>query len=225
MKFYKSKTAKFLAGKGFYLVLAVCMAAMGIAVYSVLDATDITQPQENSSINESSQAPILPSVPIEQEPSSIEEEPQNSSQETEPVDNEGVATFFMLPLNGEILKHYDETQLQYSATYNDMRLHTGTDIKPTDSKEVVSAGDGTVSSVEENTVLGNVITVEHGGGVVIRYCGIKDITVNAGDIISAGFVIGQVGAVTNECIDEEHIHIEVFKNGKPVNPEEFFDID
>ncbi len=222
MKFYKTKLTTFLLGKGFYLVLAVCMAAMGMAVYSALDAIDPVSPQENSSIQESIPEE-LDSFPVEEEEVKEEEE-RPSIEEAEPVENEGVATFFMLPLNGEIIKHFDSQHLQYSATYNDMRLHTGTDIKPENTKDVISAGDGSVLSVEENTVLGNVVTIDHGNSVTVRYCGVEDIVVSAGDIVSAGDVIGKVGTVTNECMDEEHLHIEVFKNSKPVNPEEFFDL-
>ena len=224
MKFYKTKLSTFLLGKGFYLVLAVCMAAMGMAVYSALDAIDPVSPQENSSIQESVPEE-LESFPVEEEEEKQEiEEEKPLPKESEPVENEGVATFFMLPLNGEIIKHFDNEHLQYSATYNDMRLHTGTDIKPESTKDVISAGDGSVLSVEENTVLGNVVTIDHGNTVTIRYCGVEGITVSAGDTVFAGQVIGQVGTVTNECNDEEHIHIEVFKSSKPVNPAEFFDL-
>ncbi|MEE0945771.1 MAG: M23 family metallopeptidase [Acutalibacteraceae bacterium] len=225
MKFYKSKTAKFLSGKGFYLVLAVCMAAMSIAVYSVIDTVTPTEPKENSSIQES--------VPekLESFDTNVDEKQEDIGQnsqmpeENEPVANEGVATFFMLPLNGQIIKHYDSEQLQYSETYKDLRLHTGTDIAPLVTNDVISAGDGAVISVEENTVYGNVITVDHGNTVTIKYCGLNDITHKTGDIVSAGDIIGTVGTVICECKDIEHIHIEVYKNGKPVNPEEFFDIE
>lgn len=223
MKFYKTKLSTFLLGKGFYLVLAVCMAAMGMAVYSALDAVNPVEPEQNSSIQES--VPEEPdSFPVEENENNGSSEQPLAEEETEPVDNEGVATFFMLPLNGEIIKSYDSEHLQYSNTFNDMRLHTGTDIKPQSTTDVISAGNGSVLSVEENTVLGNVITIDHGNTVTIRYCGIKDITVAVGDTVEAGYVIGQVGTVTNECSDEEHIHIEVYKNGKQINPEEFFDL-
>lgn len=223
MKFYKTKLSTFLLGKGFYLVLAVCMAAMGMAVYSALDAMDPVSPEENSSIQESIPEE-LDSFPIQEEEEADINEESSTPENTEPVDNEGVATYFVLPLNGEVIKSHDSEHLQYSNTFKDLRLHTGTDIKPENTMEVISAGDGKVLSVEENTVLGNVITIDHGNAVTIRYCGIEDITVAVGDTVDAGYVIGQVGTVTNECSDDQHIHIEVYKDGKQINPEEFFDL-
>lgn len=228
MKFYKSKTAQFLAGKGFYIVLAVCMAVMGVAVYSAVDSAQLTDDnKDNSSQQEILSAPSLDESKEELPPMPEinEDEGGQQTQETTPTENEAEASFFMLPINGEIIKGHDETALQYSATFDDMRLHTGADFAPLSSPEVISAGDGKVTSVEENTVLGNVITIDHGNKIIIRYCGINEIKVKAGDTVLAGDILGKVGTVTNECSDEDHIHIEVFVNGKTTDPEEFFSLN
>lgn len=219
LKFYKSKTAKFLAGKGFYLVLAVCMAVMGIAVYSALDATELKAPEESSSISEAPSEITVPSIPQNSE--SQEEPPP---EESSPADTDTDTGYFIMPIEAQVIKGYDSQYLQYSATYNDMRLHTGTDLKPIGSNDVLSAGKGVVTLVEENTLFGNVITVDHYDGILIRYCGINNITVKANDEVQAGDILGEVGTVTNESSDGAHIHIEVFKDGKAVNPEEFFGI-
>lgn len=219
LKFYKTKTAKFLAGKGFYLVLAVCMTAMGIAVYSALDTAEVKNQEEQSNISSEPSEIIPPTIPEEE--SIIEE---SVEEESAPTDNDTEAGYFILPIEAQIIKSYDNNYLQYSSTYNDMRLHTGTDLKPIGSGDVLSAGKGVVTEVKENTIQGNVITVDHYDGIVIRYCGIKNITVKANDQVSAGDILGEVGVVANESSDEAHIHIEVFKDGKSVNPEEFFGI-
>lgn len=223
MKFYKSKTAKFLAGKGFYLVLAVCMTAMAIAVYSALDSANLEEGGESSSIYETPSEIVPPVVSDQSEPQeeidNLEEEDQD---QTEPADVEGQAGYFIMPVEAQVIKSYDSQHLQYSATYNDMRLHKGTDLKPVGSNDVLSAGKGIVTIVEENTVYGNVVTIDHFDGVLIRYCGVKNITVKTNDEVKAGDILGEVGVVTNESSDELHLHIEVFKDGKDVNPEEFF---
>jgi hypothetical protein len=51
MKQNKSKIIKFLNGKGFYIVMAVCMTAVGFAAYSAMDAARLTdkEPQHDFS--------------------------------------------------------------------------------------------------------------------------------------------------------------------------------
>jgi len=39
-----------------------------------------------------------------------------------------------------------------------------------------------------------------------------------GDTVKVGEIIGTVGTVPAECMDKEHLHLEVFKNGESVEP-------
>lgn len=220
LKFYKTKTAKFLAGKGFYFVLALSLTVMGIAVYSMIDTTEKTE-KNDSSLNQSLQSVIPPAVTKQGESLDMP-----VTEESEPADNsEEEAGYFILPVDGEILKKYDSEHLQYSNTHGDMRIHLGLDIKPKNSVDVVSAAKGVVTKIEENTTKGTVVTIEHIDGIVIRYAGVKNLNVKENDELFAGDILGEVGTVSNECGDEPHIHLEVIKNGKEINPEEVFDIN
>lgn len=223
MKFYESKTAKFLAGKGFYIVLAVCMAVIGVAAYSAMESATPGTVQEESTESQQNSV-VIPSVPVTPPESSnlpaTYDEPHNS--EATDVEGEGEAPYFMEPISGTVSKNFSNTTLQYSKTFNDMRIHTGTDITPTDASVVVAASSGTVKSVEENTVYGTVLTIDHGEGVVLKYCGVKNVTVQSGDIVDAGEIIAEIGTVNNECADKPHLHLELILNGELADPMELF---
>ena len=227
MKFYKSRTAKWLTGRGFYVVLACCMIAIGFAAYSAMDAVRLDDKQSESSSMQNSQIseylPDIPSYNVTEQSTTIK--PQSSSaskpeqqEEGTAVDGEVNTASFIMPLVGTVSKDHSEDTLQYSKTYNDMRLHLGVDIMPTDETTVLSAAPGKVAAIDNNTVLGNVVTVDHGDGILFRYCGLKDISVDVGQKLTAGDTLGKLDVVTNECADEIHLHLEATRDGKSVSP-------
>lgn len=228
MKYYKSKTARFLNGKGFYFVMAVCMIAIGFAAYSAMDAARLDDKTPTHDFSDSSNEEIQNEItlePVKPDMTEPVEEPtpttdsETSSEQTTAVDNAAVAEYFFSPLeNGSISKAFDGETLQYSATYNDMRLHTGTDIIPDESLLVNSCGNGTVASIDADTIMGTVITIDHGNGIYIRYCGVKNVKVAIGDVLTSDTAIAEVGTVTSECAEEAHLHIEVIKDGNPIDP-------
>ncbi len=222
MKFYDSKVAKFLAGKGFYFVLAVCIAVIGVAAYSAMDSVSPQNEEKNS--GEISEFEKVPSAPVVPQTSSKQTEvnENSESEETTQIDTEEKVPYFVLPIGGSVTKGFSETSLQYSKTFNDMRVHLGTDITPEFATVVVSAAAGEVLSVEENTVYGTVVTIDHGDGIVLKYCGIKNVTVTKGDVVSVEEIIGEIGIVTNECADKEHLHLELLINGAYSDPMTLF---
>jgi murein DD-endopeptidase MepM/ murein hydrolase activator NlpD len=130
-----------------------------------------------------------------------------------------VAKFFTYPVVGEIIKKFSSSELQYSVTYNDMRLHPGIDIKVGSGTAVKSAGDGVVLSVENDQNLGYTVKIDHGNGVTGVYAGLtKAVAVKKGDIVKSGSTIGAVGTVTNECLDAPHLHLEFLKDEKQIDP-------
>jgi stage II sporulation protein Q len=102
--------------------------------------------------------------------------------------------------------------------------NTGIDIGMNDGKafDVVAAMSGKVSKVEEDSLLGNVIEVEHDNGVVTQYESVKDMKVKVGDQIEQGQVIAKAGqSLFNEKAGT-HVHFEIRKDGVAVNPQNYF---
>ncbi len=221
----QSKFDKFLAGKGFYAVLAICVLTVAVATYLTIATVDKKSNPKNQNSKNSQSIQQISSAPTTSQPAQnvTESEPYSSSTQSQTDDvqveiQNTVAGYFVLPVTGEILKDYSDKALQFSNTYNDMRLHLGLDIAAGEGTAVKSAGDGKVISVEDSKDFGTTITIDHGNKVTAKYCGLKNVTVKSGDIVAAGQAIGEIGTVPSECVDEAHLHFETYRDGRAVSP-------
>lgn len=141
------------------------------------------------------------------EPTTTEKKTQNT-----------VANFFVMPVGGIMTKMFNDEQLQYDETYNDWRLHRALDIAADKGTEVHAAGDGKVSKVYEDSLLGNVVVVDHGNGIIAHYCGLDKARVSEGEAVAAGAVLGGVGTVPCEGVEQAHVHFAVQKDGAWIDP-------
>lgn len=128
------------------------------------------------------------------------------------------------------MKFYDfngktEDQEASLVFYNNMyQPNTGIDVttKDGESFEVVASLSGTVTRVEEDAVLGNVIEIEHDKGIVTQYQSVKDIMVKVGDEVKQGQALAKAGqSLFNEKAGT-HVHFEIRKEGVAVNPTNYF---
>jgi stage II sporulation protein Q len=109
----------------------------------------------------------------------------------------------------------------YNNTY---QPNTGIDvtIKDDEAFNVVAALSGTVTRVEEDAVLGNVIELEHDKGIVTQYQSVKDIKIKVGQEVKQGQVLATAGqSLFNEKAGT-HVHFEIRKEGIAVNPSDYF---
>ncbi len=148
---------------------------------------------------------IMPSTPTDD---TVSDEPYQKS--------------YTMPVNGDILKDFSADTLQFSQTFGDMRLHPAVDIACKEDTFISALTDGKVLSVEESITLGNVITIDHGDGLIVKYACVKDAKVKVGDKVKGGDLIGKVGTVPNESSDQPHLHLEATKSDKPVSILDFF---
>ena len=63
---------------------------------------------------------------------------------------------------------------------------------------------------------GNLVELDHGGGVTTRYAHLSAYTVTAGQRVSAGALIGFQGSTGNST--GVHLHFEIRQNGEAVDP-------
>ncbi len=211
-------------GNAFYIVLSLCLIAVGVAAWSAVSAfSDFNKNNENITPQIESPEPT-PEVeaPVTSELPKVEyekKEEQNKPTKTEPQET-NVAEYFLMPIsNGNILKNFDETALQYSKTMGDMRLHLGIDIEAAKETVVKSAGKGKVSEIYDDANFGYTVVIDHGNGIVAKYCGLSTATLVAvNDTVDAGTEIGYVADIPCESADESHLHFEMYKDGKAVSP-------
>lgn len=148
----------------------------------------------------------------------------NSSVPSTQTTNEGVSSVpygrsaFTVPVQGEIIKKFSQSELLYSKTFGDVRFHSGIDIACKKGTAVSSCADGTVTAIEENGQYGNVVTIDHGNGITAKYSSIADLKIKIGDKVKSGDIIGTVSTIPAECNDPDHLHFEVYKNGVAVEP-------
>ena len=101
--------------------------------------------------------------------------------------------------------------------------NTGIDIGMKDGKSfnVVASLSGTVTKVDNDSFLGNLIEIEHDKGIVTQYESVTDIKVKVGDHVDQGQVIAKAGqSLFNEKAGT-HVHFEIRKDGVAVNPESY----
>ncbi len=229
MKYYETPHRK-NRRSGLIVAAALCLVAVGALLWQITAADRVKKavpksvplPQVSYSDNTSSYTDTTePPTDSSDVAGSVEEVPYES--ESKPAEEpKPKAPAYVLPLEGKIIKHHSDTALQYSATYGDLRLHNGVDIAAKSGATVVCAAGGTVTGFEENALLGQTVTVDHGDGIVVRYCGLDHVEVSTGDRVICGQTLGVVGTVPSECADEPHLHLEITKDGKPVSPEDLF---
>lgn len=100
--------------------------------------------------------------------------------------------------------------------FGDSRLHTGIDIGAPYGAPVIAAGGGRVVYVGAMSGYGNVIVIDHGGGLATTYNHLSAFYVGSGQQVSRSSRIGAVGC-TGYCTGP-HLHFEVRVNGSPVDP-------
>ncbi|WP_424963403.1 peptidoglycan DD-metalloendopeptidase family protein [Ekhidna sp.] len=101
--------------------------------------------------------------------------------------------------------------------YKVRKMHLGTDFACPIGSTIIAPADGTVKKVEAKMEgYGNLLTLDHGGGIETRFAQLSEFKVKEGDDVKRGDVIalsGNSGAST-----APHLHYEVKKEGKFVDP-------
>lgn len=94
--------------------------------------------------------------------------------------------------------------------------HNGIDIAAGYGSDVVAAADGKVITSRLSTTAGNMIIIDHGGGIYTVYMHNSSRLVAVGDQVSAGQTIAKVGSTGIST--GNHLHFGVSVNGTYVNP-------
>ena len=102
-------------------------------------------------------------------------------------------------------------------------VHAGIDIPAPEGEVILAAADGTVSEVDFDPERGNYLILDHGDGLTTLYGQCRDFTVEEGDTVRAGEMIGAVGSTGMST--GPHLHFEVRQDDEPQNPVAYFDSD
>ena len=103
------------------------------------------------------------------------------------------------------------------------RKHTGVDITAPRGTPVYATADGVVSRMQGGRDYGTNVLIDHGYSYQTLYAHLSKKVVKAGQKVKRGELIGYVGSTGLSM--GPHLHYEVWKNGIPVNPVQFFTSD
>lgn len=95
-------------------------------------------------------------------------------------------------------------------------FHTGQDIDAPWGAPVIAGATGKVSFVGWQNGYGQLVVIDHGGGLTTRYGHLSHIEVAQGKTVVRGELIGRVGSTGRST--GPHLHYEVRINDEPVNP-------
>lgn len=105
--------------------------------------------------------------------------------------------------------------------YKIRRFHYGMDFTAPIGTEIYATGDGVVKEVRSSRVgFGHWIVIDHGFGYETLYGHLSKFNVKVGQHVKRGSVIGFVGSAGTST--GPHLHYEVHKNGKAVNPQYYY---
>jgi len=96
------------------------------------------------------------------------------------------------------------------------QMHAGIDLAAYSGSKIHSTADGTVTKAWPSGAYGKLIEIRHAMGYRTRYAHLKKIRVKAGQRVSRGDIIGDMGNTGRSTAT--HLHYEIRKNGKTINP-------
>ena len=98
-------------------------------------------------------------------------------------------------------------------------FHKGIDIASKEGSEIIAVAGGVVTWSDRRWGYGNMVEINHGNGYVTRYGHCSKLLVKEGEAVKKGQVLALMGSTGRST--GPHVHFEVMKGGKQVNPLDF----
>lgn len=125
------------------------------------------------------------------------------------------------PHFGAITSGYGHRENPFSG--QNIETHKGLDIKGKQGELVKSTASGKVTYAGRRGGYGNCIVINHGNGFETYYGHLSRILISQGEQVKAGENIGKIGSTGRST--GPHLHYEIHKNGKIINPRSFLTLE
>ena len=239
---FAARMEQFFAGKGFYIVLFLCIAVIGVSAWSMLAGTDKSAAAPVTeiavaSVEDSVVAAAAPENPARSDSAAVSAaeapapvvkipEAPVPAVETEkvppvqPAAETAERDYFIRPVAGEIENGYSMTALVFNRTMQDWRTHDGIDIAAELGTQVKACANGRVEEIREDDLFGTTVVLSHRDGLLSIYSNLAAMpTVSVGDQVSVGQTIGAVGdTALGEAGEVCHLHFAMSLDGESVDP-------
>ena len=205
-------------GRGYYIALALCLAAVGTIGYFALRERPVTvkqqEPAPTLDIQPAPTQPVVKPAPV------VIPEPEPQPEINEPAE---LLPQVVSPLDGTTVTVFSMTELLYDTTMADWRTHDGIDVQAEEGAAGKTAAGGPGASGTEDELMGTTVVIDHEGGYSTRYSSLqKDVPVTAGQQVVAGEVIGRVGTTSAaESQMGPHLHFSVSRDGAVIDPRDY----
>lgn len=231
---FHQRAGEFLEGKGFYIVLFLCIAAIAVSGYYLFASLNAFQtdvpaaataritvtptPAPKATVPATPRVTAAPAATpaVTAAPSAA----PAATQAQTATSGQSAPASYIWPVQGEVLTGHSLEVLAYDPTMADWRTHAGIDVAAAQGDQVRAAAAGQVTAVTQDPMLGTTVTVAHGGGVTTVYANLASVpTVEAGDTVKAGDVLGSVGSsAIAESALASHLHFSMTQDGVPLDP-------
>ncbi len=98
-------------------------------------------------------------------------------------------------------------------------MHKGIDVAGKEGSEILAAAAGVVTYAGERSGYGEMVEISHGDGFITRYAHSKQTMVEPGEVVRKGQAIALMGSSGRST--GAHVHYEVYKHGRPVDPSSY----
>lgn len=208
--------------KALFSVICLCIISLGLIVYfstnskpekdtvnqptTVVETTDV---QHAVTVEETTTKPesTTRKKPTTTQPSTMEQNETNTP----------FKSYYKYPLTEAVVKGYSE-ELSYDEVMGDYRAHCAVDFAGNEGDAITAINDGLVMNVYDDNLYGTVVEIDHGGTLIVKYCGFKSVNVKKGRYVTIGDKLGTLGTVPCESGTPTHLHLESRFDAKLVNP-------
>ncbi len=123
--------------------------------------------------------------------------------------------------NHELIRSSSGFGMRIHPVYHVKKMHSGIDFTAKTGTKIYATGDGVVQDViTRKTGYGKHVLIKHGFGYETLYAHLSEFAVRSGQKVSRGQVIGYVGNTGTSTA--AHLHYEVIKHGRKIDPANFF---
>lgn len=125
----------------------------------------------------------------------------------------------MWPAAGEILLDYSMNGTIYFPTLNQYKYNPALVIGQAVDSPVMASAKGIVKSIAVNEETGTTVTMDLGNNYELIYGQLKELTIQEGELVEQGDVIGYISEPTKYyCVEGSNLYFQMKKDGEPIDP-------
>lgn len=123
------------------------------------------------------------------------------------------------PVNGQVVIDYSMDATTYFPTLDQYKYNDALMLGCESGEPVQAAANGQVVSISEDVETGTTMVMDLGNGYQVTYGQLKDITVEPGQTVESGTILGYVSDPTKYYVKEgANLYFAMTKDGNPIDP-------